>query len=177
MKDLQSQVQDILPVAINKAILATALVREGNKFPAPDTRPADVIEFENALRNAGGLNDAAMLLASKLTGHDINTRVYQPSTLKLHFPAVLVATKPYGWEEDDYYGVPFNTPVIVVVRETSRGGSRLRWADKTALHVNIINTVFTPATDAQVAEAMTALFDARPAKSVLLFSSDTGEVE
>lgn len=170
---LKEAVKAALPESIRRAILKTAIMREGNTFPAPDTRPTEVLAAEAELRKLGP-DRAIDFVASKAFGGKINTMPVSVHTIKPSFTGVLVAVKPYGHEGDTVPGmkdVSWGTPILCVVSKSKDRAGGSKWRSGSLFLENIQPTTqyFVPGTDEQVKAAVERLYAARPAGTLSLF--------
>lgn len=170
---LQQKVAEVLQDAINKSIIATAILREKNSFPASDNRSTEVKEAEAKLRRYGAVSPAWDLIASKVWGVEIKTASPRYEIIKAETRAVVVPVRPFSYSSEEVaIGLPWGTPVVIVNSNSSiRNGSKL------FSRFTLSAAFWVPADDTQVEQAVRKLFEDRPAATLKLYGAGMGAVE
>jgi hypothetical protein len=170
---LGQQVESAKPNAIDRAILATAIMRE-TWYPIKpeDTRAPDVKEFEKKLWRHVPQSEVFIAMAEKVYGAKINAQAPSITLFRPPFLSVFVPVKSWKHEDtkdDNWNGLKYGTAYIAVSpqrRDIFRDA-----AGNKVIADNLYTAHLRPATDQEVEQVVNGLFSVRPALTVKLFDA------
>lgn len=164
---LQKTIDSMLEAAIQVAIIQTAVLNEtnGGLVKTPDTRSAEIKEFERVCLGQGVTTPAFRMLAEKVFGEKLNPSLPTGKIIKPVWRGVLKLTRPEGNTTEEHIpGLAWGTSLMFV---NSKGETRSADGKKFTTSFNSLHV--EPATEDEVRALVTGLFTVRPAATVKLF--------